>query len=130
MRITARAAYKLARLTDGSATRLWVLTVVMGVVTAATGAEIALLFVGAGLAMIVLDAPPAFLRRGHLALWPASPMLAPLGGPAAGSGTQIALALFFLKAGAFIFRSGLAIVPLLRAGVVHQPHWLTERQFL
>src|SRR5438105_7227934 len=80
--------------------------------------------------MIVLDAPPAFLRRGHLALWPVRPMLASLGGLAAGSGTQIALALFFLKAGAFIFGSGLAIVPFLREGVVHQHHWLTERQFL
>jgi len=57
-------------------------------------------------------------------------MLGSLGGLAAGSGTQIALALFFLKAGAFIFGSGLAIVPFLREGVVHQHHWLTERQFL
>ena len=130
MAIIAIAAYKLARLTDGTDTRLWVLTVVIGVVTAATGAEIALLFVGAGLAMIVLDAPPAFLRRGHLALWPAGPLLGSLGGLAAGWGTQIALALFFLKAGAFIFGSGLAIVPFLREGVVHQHHWLTERQFL
>src|SRR5438105_1161652 len=80
--------------------------------------------------MIVLAAPPAFLRRGHLALWPVRPMLASLGGLAAGSGTQIALALFFLKAGAFIFGSGLAIVPFLREGIVHQHHWLTERQFV
>jgi chromate transporter len=40
------------------------------------------------------------------------------------------LFLFFLKAGAFIFGSGLAIVPFLREGVVNQQHWLTERQFL
>src|SRR6266542_4277140 len=32
--------------------------------------------------------------------------------------------------GAFIFGSGLAIVPFLREGVVNQHHWLTERQFL
>jgi len=38
--------------------------------------------------------------------------------------------LFFLKAGAFIFGSGLAIVPFLREGVVVQHHWLTDRQFL
>jgi chromate transporter len=37
---------------------------------------------------------------------------------------------FFFKAGAFIFGSGLAIVPFLREGVVEQYHWLTERQFL
>jgi chromate transporter len=44
--------------------------------------------------------------------------------------TLVALSLFFLKAGAFIFGSGLAIVPFLREGVVEQHHWLTERQFL
>src|SRR5207253_9591960 len=40
------------------------------------------------------------------------------------------LLLFFLKAGAFVFGSGLAIVPFLYGGLVQQLHWLTERQFL
>jgi chromate transporter len=40
------------------------------------------------------------------------------------------LFLFFLKAGAFVFGSGLAIVPFLYGGVVGKFHWLTERQFL
>src|SRR4030095_13694822 len=40
------------------------------------------------------------------------------------------LALFFLKAGAFVFGSGLAIVPFLHAGVVNQNHWLTDTQFV
>src|SRR5207248_568086 len=83
------------------------------------------------LLMIVLDAPPAFLRRGHgPAGFIGTPTFVVLGGWAASGGTQVALALFFLKAGAFIFGSGLAIVPFLREGVVHQHHWLTERQFL
>src|SRR2546429_4065464 len=55
MAIIALAAYKLARLTDGTAARLWGLTVVIGVVTAVTRAEIALLLVPGGPAMIVLD---------------------------------------------------------------------------
>jgi chromate transporter len=37
---------------------------------------------------------------------------------------------FFAKAGAFVFGSGLAIVPFLYAGVVTEHHWLTERQFV
>jgi len=37
---------------------------------------------------------------------------------------------FFLKAGAFVFGSGLAIVPFLYGGVVAKFHWLTERQFV
>ena len=76
------------------------------------------------------DAPPGWLR------WPRASAL--LGLPswlgalpaAAGSATLVALFLFFFKAGAFIFGSGLAIVPFLREGVVSQQHWLTERQFL
>src|SRR5438445_4795844 len=49
---------------------------------------------------------------------------------AASSGTVVSVFLFFLKAGAFVFGSGLAIVPFLYGGVVSQYHWLTERQFL
>lgn len=42
----------------------------------------------------------------------------------------MALFLFFLKAGVFIFGSDLAIVPFLRGGVVEQYQWLTESEFL
>ena len=38
--------------------------------------------------------------------------------------------LFFTKAGAFVFGSGLAIVPFLQQGVVHDFGWLTDHQFL
>jgi chromate transporter len=37
---------------------------------------------------------------------------------------------FFLKAGAFVFGSGLAIVPFLHGGIVLENHWLTEAQFI
>jgi chromate transporter len=40
------------------------------------------------------------------------------------------IALFFAKAGAFVFGSGLAIVPFLYGGVVTEHHWLTEKQFV
>ena len=40
------------------------------------------------------------------------------------------LQLYFAKAGALVFGSGLAIVPFLHGGVVREMHWLTERQFL
>src|SRR5438309_10134878 len=80
--------------------------------------------------MVLLDAPPRFLKRGGSAsmLGIAVPFSV-LTGTAAG-GTLVALGLFFLKAGAFIFGSGLAIVPFLKEGVVNQHHWLTQRQFL
>jgi chromate transporter len=137
MAVIAVAAVKLARLTDKRDPKLWAITVAIGVVTAVTGAEVALLFVGAGLLMILLEARPTFrrARRGgdpgtsgsELAIVGVGFKV--LTGTAV-AGTLAALGLFFLKAGAFIFGSGLAIVPFLREGVVNQHHWLTPRQFL
>jgi chromate transporter len=49
---------------------------------------------------------------------------------AAGSSTLRTIAWRFAEAGAFIFGSGLAIVPFLHGTVVGELHWLTERQFL
>jgi chromate transporter len=40
------------------------------------------------------------------------------------------IAIFFTKAGAFVFGSGLAIVPFLYGGVVVEHQWLTEKQFV
>ena len=37
---------------------------------------------------------------------------------------------YFAEAGAFVFGSGLAIVPFLHGGVVNRFGWLNERQFL
>jgi chromate transporter len=129
MAIIVIAAVKLARLTNRKDRRLWAISAAIMAVTAATGAEVALLFLAAGFLMIVLDAPPRWLRRPRL------PLIVPATGPgllgvAASAGRLEDLALFFLKAGAFIFGSGLAIVPFLRQGVVAEHHWLTQRQFL
>jgi chromate transporter len=104
-------------------------------ITAATGAEIALLFIGAGLLMVAAEAPPRWLRLpGRAALLVPSggshPSLVAATAVTLSAGTLATLGLFFLKAGTFIFGSGLAIVPFLREGVVHDHHWLTERQFL
>jgi chromate transporter len=133
MAIIAIAAWKLARLTNRRDRRLWAISATLGIVTAVTGAEIAYLFFAAGLLMIALDAPPRWLRRGgSAALLPAA--LAKAAPPwvvlTASAGVLVSLGLFFLKAGAFIFGSGLAIVPFLRQGVVAQHHWLTSRQFI
>ena len=45
-------------------------------------------------------------------------------------GTLGKIALFFTEAGAFVFGSGLAIVPFLHGGVVTEYHWLDEHQFV
>jgi chromate transporter len=59
----------------------------------------------------------------------ATPVFAHLA-PAASASTIAKLGLFFLKAGALTFGSGLVIVPFLEQGLVQQYNWLDERQFL
>jgi chromate transporter len=48
----------------------------------------------------------------------------------AGENVLLQILVFFTKAGAFVFGSGLAIVPFLHQGVVQQFAWLNEQQFL
>jgi chromate transporter len=140
--LIAVAAVKLARLTDKADPKLWAISVLVAVVTAATGAEIGLMFIASGVLMILLEAPPRWIRwrgrsdgeRGEasarsMALLASSTSFKLLTGTAT-AGTLVALGLFFLKAGAFIFGSGLAVVPFLQSGVVDQHHWLTQQQFL
>src|SRR5215208_8307552 len=48
-----------------------------------------------------------------------------------GSGAPLGtMGLFFAKAGALTFGSGLAIVPFLHQGLVDDHRWLTEQQFV
>lgn len=129
MAIIAVAAVKLARLTNRTDPRLWGISAAILVITALTGAEIAALFVAAGLLIMLWDAPLRFRHQNTLMGLAGSPLLQVLLAPASGA-TLFALGFFFLKAGAFIFGSGLAIVPFLREGVVEEHGWLTEGQFL
>lgn len=58
------------------------------------------------------------------------PLPAAVTAPAADPGVLWQIAGFFGQAGAFVFGSGLAIVPFLYGGVVGTYGWLTDRQFL
>jgi len=117
--IITHAAYKLARLTLRADRLQWGIFAVMAVVTAWTESEIATLFVLSGVVALIVQAPPAFLRRAGTACFAVvTPDLL----------AQIFW--FFTKAGAFVFGSGLAIVPFLYGGVVQEYHWLDDKQFL
>lgn len=129
--IIGRSAVQLTRLTLGSDRALWAVFVVAALVTAWTESEIVWLFIGAGLFTLVVRAPPR--ARGPaaalgLAVVPPG-LLAGLGGPAS-SDTLWKIGWYFAEAGAFVFGSGLAIVPFLHGGVVREFGWLDERQFL
>ncbi|MDE3112824.1 MAG: chromate efflux transporter [Chloroflexota bacterium] len=124
-----RGAWKLLGVTVKSDRRLWAIFAVVALITFALRSEVAVLFVAAGLLGVVLYAPATWMRRAASA-----PLVVPLAlVPAVGAVDPNVLAqlgLFFFKAGAFTFGSGLAIVPFLQQGVVHDFGWLTERQFL
>ena len=118
--IITLAAWKLARLTLAKDRLQWAIFAVMAVVTAWMESEIVWLFLLSGVVAIVAHTPPGWLRRSA----PACLMMAV---------TPDLLAQifwFFAKAGAFVFGSGMAIVPFLYGGVVQEYHWLDNQQFL
>lgn len=105
------------------------------VVTAVVQAELAEFFLVAGLLVLVMKAPPRWLcdRLPTFGFSPLSLVVAGLAGEAvveASTSVLWTILLFFIKAGAFVFGSRLAIVPFLYDGVVRQFGWLNEQQFL
>ncbi len=107
---------------------LWVLFLSGLLLTVITESEELLFFIAAGLIYMVYKISPRqkkfassgillFLYSGN-GFWDFKP------------GELGQIGLFFLKAGAFVFGSGLAIVPFLHGGVVVENHWLTESQFI
>ncbi len=107
----------------------WVIAAACFLVTVAVRAEVAILFIFSGILGVLYYG--SFLRG----LVPVSSLMAaaPLGiGIAKGATGSIfgKLFVFFLKAGALTFGSGLVIVPFLENGLVRQTGWLDERQFL
>src|SRR5262249_45666250 len=115
--IIAISAYRMTRKTIGRDALLWVVLVVAAVVTIATGSEKVILFLAAGLLGWVLKSPPRSTPTSfsHTLIVP---------------GLLWDIFVFFGKAGAFVFGSGLAIVPFLYGGVVREYHWLNDKQFI
>jgi chromate transporter len=106
---------------------LWLFYLIGVIVTVVTEREEILLFIAAGLIYMFIKAPPGWAKK------PATAPVVLLTGFGFwhynGKDLQD-IAIFFTKAGAFVFGSGLAIVPFLHGGVVKEFSWLTEHQFL
>lgn len=128
--IIAMSARKLTTKNIGKDKLLWAIYLLLLIVTVVTESEVAWLFIAAGVLVWLLRAPPKWIAKGGLpaiglAQLPALPAAA---GVDLSVLTQIGI--FFAKAGAFVFGSGLAIVPFLYGGVVTEHHWLSDKQFV
>jgi len=105
---------------------LWLFFFLAVIITFLTEQEQVLLFIAAGILYMIVKAPPKWWNGKtvnsivllQVAFWNYE------------STTLTKIAVFFTKAGAFVFGSGLAIVPFLHSGVVVENQWLTEQQFL
>ncbi|HEY9341857.1 MAG TPA: chromate transporter [Hanamia sp.] len=126
-KLTTKSVSKINFATIKEKWLLWLFYLTAAILTAITQSENVLLFVAAGLIYMLIKAPPKWLKK---SLTANSILLTGIGFWQFEWGTLGQIALFFAKAGAFVFGSGLAIVPFLHAGVVTENHWLTEQQFV
>jgi chromate transporter len=130
--IIAIAAYKLACSTNKSDPLLWGIAAGVCAVTALAKTEIVCMFLASGAFGLIYygGGLPNPRTEGSLAVSPVGLLAAVRGFAWSSSGSLGTLGVFFIKASAFTFGSGLAIVPFLHQGLVHEHHWLTERQFV
>jgi len=106
---------------------LWTFYAIGIAVTVITQREEVLLFITSGLIYMLVKSPPAWLRKKQTV---PSIILAGIGFWEYTNDSLWKIGVFFAKAGAFVFGSGLAIVPFLHAGVVQEYGWLTESEFV
>lgn len=133
--IIAMSAYKLTVKSIGkfewavikSKWLLWLFYIAGIAITVITQKEEILLFLACGIGYMLIKAPPQWLKKP--AALPVT-LLISTGFWKYDGKTLQGMGWFFLKAGAFVFGSGLAIVPFLHGGVVKEFGWLNEHQFV
>ena len=125
--IIAIGSYKLTTKSIGKDKLLWAIFIVLAATTFITEEEILWVILLAGVAVWFTKAPPRWANSGTNGMYPV--LLLQLQ-PVIFESKLWQIAWFFTKAGAFVFGSGLAIVPFLYGGVVNEYQWLNEQQFL
>jgi chromate transporter len=125
--IIAFSAYKLTRKTIGRDWLLWSVYLASAVATVITESELVWLVLASGVVVWFLRTRPQVHGTAAFAL----PLGLSLPGmPSASNQVLWQIAVFFTEAGAFVFGSGLAIIPFLYGGVVTEHRWLNDDQFL
>jgi chromate transporter len=109
----------------------WICYLLLGLVaTPFVGGWVVLVLLGCGLAEMVVQRPPARVRRRQRV-----PALAPLLLPGAigsglAAGTLLSVAWTGLKVGALSYGGGFVIIPLMQSDAVSHHHWMSGSQFL
>ncbi len=119
---------KLSKKSLGKDGLLWSIFIVLAVSTFLGEKENVWLMLLAGTMVWLVKSPPRLLKRNKSIAF--LPFLLQAGMLFSTNEKLLQVGWFFLKAGAFVFGSGLAIVPFLYGGVVNDYHWLNEKQFL
>ena len=127
--IIAMSAFKLTTKNIGKDKLLWAIFLVSAAVTVITKSEIVWIFLGAGMLVWLVRAPPKSWFGGTVNSV-AAPVVAFFAIDAIDWHKLGQIGAYFAYAGSFVFGSGLAIVPFLYGGVVQEYHWLTDRQFV
>lgn len=125
--IIAISSYKLSKKSLGKDWLLWTIAVILAVSTFITEREILWLILLAGVVVWFYKAAPKMKTTNLFFLFP---VLLQITASVSLNEKLSQIGWFFFKAGAFVFGSGLAIVPFLYGGVVKEYQWLNEQQFL
>lgn len=126
--IIAISSYRLTKKTIGKDWLLWIIFILLAVTTFITESENIWLILAAGFAVWLYRSPTLFKNNSQFLF--IHPVLLQITASLSFNEKLVSIWWFFLKAGAFVFGSGLAIVPFLYGGLVKENHWLTEQQFL
>ncbi|MGZ3940063.1 MAG: chromate transporter [Flavisolibacter sp.] len=124
--IISVGTFKLSKKTIGNDKLLLAIFLVLAVITAWVQKEMILLILAGGLIYWLYQ----WKRQQGLASFLVFPFFLQLSPGVSDSAVLRQIGWFFFKAGAFVFGSGLAIVPFLYGGVVKEHGWLSEHQFL
>ena len=105
---------------------IWLFYAATLIVTLISHSEILLMMVAAGLLYMFYKAPPRWIKQMNAKSFL---FFSGIGFWSYDTQSLKQLAWFFTKAGAFVFGSGLAIIPFLH-GAVSDYHWINEHTFL
>lgn len=128
--IIAISSYKLTKKSIGKDWIMWGIFAVLLIVTFLTEEENIWLILGTGVLFWLVKSPPKFGQAKNITSVISLPVLLQASVAISQSSKLWQITWFFTKAGAFVFGSGLAIVPFLYGGVVKEYHWLNEQQFV